>query len=215
MIGVVVIGSIRLYREGLADLLGKQDGFAIVGSASDLRDDLAAATASVILLDMATPESYACAKVLRARYPSTPIVAIGIDDVETEILACAEVGAAAYVAREGSIDELVAAIRGASRGEFNCSSRMAGTLVRRLAALATAKEADLPAKRLTRREREIAALLQQDLSNKEIAVRLRIEVATVKNHVHNLLDKLNTHSRVQASRLLSQPDPLIAHRTRS
>ncbi len=59
--------------------------------------------------------------------------------------------------------------------------------------------------RLTRREREIASLIQEDLSNKEIAVRLRIEVATVKNHVHNLMEKLNIHRRAEAARAIGAP----------
>lgn len=60
-----------------------------------------------------------------------------------------------------------------------------------------------PGSKLTRREREIAALMQQDLSNKEIAIRLRIEVATVKNHVHSVLEKLNIHRRAEAAGAMS------------
>ena len=130
------------------------------------------------------------------------MVAIGIADSDTEVIACAERGFAAYVTRDGSVDELAATIRAAGKGELTCSPRIAGTLMRRLGALAAELHPASSMARLTRREREIAALMRQDLSNKEIATRLRIEVATVKNHVHNVLDKLQVHRRSDAARLL-------------
>jgi DNA-binding NarL/FixJ family response regulator len=75
-------------------------------------------------------------------------------------------------------------------------------MMRRLGALAAERAPIPPDVRLTRREREVAALMREDLSNKEIATRLHIEVATVKNHVHNVLDKLQVHRRGEAARLL-------------
>jgi DNA-binding NarL/FixJ family response regulator len=115
------------------------------------------------------------------------------------------------VTRNGSISELVAAARCAARGELNCSPRIAGTLVRRVAALAKEQYSATHLSRLTQREREIADLLGQELSNKEIATRLRIEVATVKNHVHKVLEKLNAHSRFQVQRALAQTRDPLAH----
>ena len=209
MVGILIIGSIRLYREGLADLLGKQEGFAIAGVSAAPNEHLDLSqlpAADVILLDMASAESFACARRLRASHPFIPIVAIGIADDDREVLACAEIGAAAYVTREDSTSELTAAIWSAARGELCCSPRLAGTLVRRLAVLASQQAPEVATDRLTPRESEVAALLQQALSNKEIAAKLRIEVATVKNHVHHVLDKLKTRSRLEASRLLTQTD---------
>jgi two-component system, NarL family, nitrate/nitrite response regulator NarL len=133
--------------------------------------------------------------------PSVPMVALGVAGNESEIVTCAEFGVVAYVTREGTFDELLSVVRAAARGELLCSPRIAGTLARRVATLAAERQPTLELARLTRREREIVALIQQDLSNKEIAARLGIEVATVKNHVHNLMEKLNTHSRVAVSRL--------------
>lgn len=210
MICILIVAGIRLYREGLVQLLSRQDGLSIVGALPDARDaraNLKRLAPDVVLLDMATAESYQTARELRILAPETPVVAIGVADSDPEILVCAELGAAGYVTRDGSLAELVATVQRAARGELVCSPRTAGTLVRRLATLAAERGSDSMRTRLTRRECEIAALIQQDLSNKEIATRLGIEVATVKNHVHNLLEKLNIHRRVEAARAMGYPGP--------
>jgi DNA-binding NarL/FixJ family response regulator len=201
MIRIVIVAGTRLYREGLAQLIGARTGFAIAGAVADppaSADALDRLSGDVLLLDMATPDSRAIARRLHDLARPIPIVALGIADSDEEVIASAEAGAAGYVTRDGSLDELLAAIESAAKGELICSARVAGTLARRLAALASARSP--AAARLSRRECEIAALLGEELSNKEIAVRLRIEVATVKNHVHNLLEKLNVQSRSEAAR---------------
>src|SRR5205823_14959048 len=132
--------------------------------------------------------------------PKTPVVALGVADAEPEMLACIEAGVVGLVSRDASFAELVATLVGAARGEVHCSPRFAGVLARRVASLAARRDADPALDRLTARECEIVALVEQNLSNKEIAVRLGIEVATVKNHVHNLLDKLQVHRRSDVAR---------------
>jgi two-component system, NarL family, nitrate/nitrite response regulator NarL len=202
MIRIVIVAGTRLFRDGLAQLIGDRSGLAIAAALAappDSADAFDQLSADVILLDMATPESHAIARRLHDLPRPIPIVVLGIADSDEEVIASTEAGAAGYVTRDGSVDELVTAIESAARGELVCTPRVAGTLARRLAALAASTKR--PAKaRLSRRECEIAALLGEDLSNKEIAVRLRIEVATVKNHVHNLLEKLNVQTRSEAAR---------------
>ena len=150
---------------------------------------------NIVLLDLTTPEAAVITHDLREQVPDAQIVALGVPDVEQDVLSCMEAGMAGYVSRSGSLDDLVAAVEGAAQGELHCSPRIAGSLLRRLAVLAAAHAAVPQQGRLTSREREVVHLLKQDLSNKEIATALCIEVATVKNHVHNLLEKLNVHSR--------------------
>lgn len=186
-------------------LLGARDGLIVVGAESDGRGAalrLEQITPDVALVEMGLPDLDALTQALAGRSRAIPLVAIGIADSDTEVIACAERGFAAYVTRDGCVDELVATIRAAGKGELTCSPRIAGTLMRRLGALAAELHPASSMARLTRREQEIAALMRQDLSNKEIATRLRIEVATVKNHVHNVLDKLQVHRRSDAARLL-------------
>lgn len=204
MIRVLIIVGIRLYREGIAQLLGARNGMTVVGVKSGLREaaaDIQGLEPHVVVLDMALAESHAAVRDLKRLAPGVAVVALGVGELEGDILACVEAGVAGYVTREGSIEDLVAVVESAVRGELQCSPEIAGSLVRRLAALAADYEARPSLARLTTREREIVRLLEQDLSNKEIAVRLGIEVATVKNHVHNLLEKLNVQRRTEAVRL--------------
>jgi two-component system nitrate/nitrite response regulator NarL len=202
MIRVLIVAGIRLYREGLAQMLDRRSGFSVVGAKADRQhvSDIQELRPDVVLVDMETADSAAIIRDVTRLAPEIPVVALAVADLEGDVLSCAEAGAAGYVSREGSLDDLVAAVENAARGELHCSPRIAGSLLRRVAALAAAREALPSLERLTIRESEIVSLIEQNLSNKQIATRLGIEVATVKNHVHNLLEKLNVHRRVDVAR---------------
>jgi DNA-binding NarL/FixJ family response regulator len=128
------------------------------------------------------------------------IVAFAVaEEDDREVLACAEAGVAGFVGRDASVNDLVVALHTALRGEVRCSPRVAGLMMRRIAAYSDLGPFAYDRSRLTRREIEIVELIDVGLSNKEIACRLGIETATVKNHVHNLLEKLRVHRRGEAA----------------
>jgi two-component system, NarL family, nitrate/nitrite response regulator NarL len=199
--GVFILSDVRLYREGLALCLSRQPKLAMLG----MGDHSAAALAraidhkpDVIVLDVADPRSFDVAKALRVHLPRVKLVAFAIGDGEQEVLACAAAGFAGYVARDGSEDDLLAAIENAYRGELSCSPRMASMLFNQVAVLSVShRPADEP--HLTRRERQILEYLARGLSNKEIAREMRIGNATVKNHVHSVLEKLHVRRRGEAA----------------
>jgi two-component system nitrate/nitrite response regulator NarL len=118
------------------------------------------------------------------------------------VLSCAQIGIAGYVTRDGSLEDVVAAIRAAARGEVHCSPKVAGSLFRRIETLSTSRPRRFTNGELTVREVQILKLIQEGMSNKMISRTLGIELATVKNHVHNLLVKLGLHSRAEAISLL-------------
>lgn len=197
---VFIVVGIRLYREGLVDVLGRAQGLTVIGAlagGSEALTQVAATQPHVALLDVATPQSYALARDFHRSVPEMSVVALGLK-AEPELLTYAEAGIMGYVTEDASLDELIGVIRSAARGELICSPRLAGGLVRRLAALAAAHTHDSLKVRLTTREHQILALLEQNLTNKDIANHLGIEVATIKNHVHNLLHKLGVHRRHEA-----------------
>jgi DNA-binding NarL/FixJ family response regulator len=210
-IRVLVIADIRLFREGLALVLSGCQRLTMVGA---VRDRLAAGSASrslapdVALIDMATPESHQIVRDLRQPPLGTQVVALGVFEEEPTLLACVEAGVAGFVSRDGSIEDLIAAIETAARGDVICPPALVGPVWRRVAALAGNPSNQGVAVELTRREREIVRLIDGELSNKEIAKRLGIGLATVKNHVHNLLDKLHVATREQAAaRVRFEPGP--------
>ena len=203
MIRVVIVADIRLYREGLAEILGRQSGITVVGTAADWPQSLARVRElepHVVLLDMAMPDSVLAVRSLAAAAPGAKVVALAVPEVEREMIAYAEAGVVGYITREASLEELVEAIESAARGETILSPRLAATLLRHIAATAGERaRADWMDARLTSRELEIVELIEEGLSNKEIARRLCIEVPTVKNHVHNILEKLNVNRRSEAA----------------
>ena len=206
MIRIFVVAGIWLYREGLAHLLTQHGGFSIVGTASDRRQtasEVGELQPDVVLLDLATAESGAIIRDIKRLAPAVPVVAIAVPDREEDVLATIEAGVVGYLSRDGSLSDLVAVVESSARGELQCSPKIVGSLVRRVAALAAERDTLAtpggPRARLTAREREIVRLIEQNLSNKEIGAVLGIEVATVKNHVHNLLDKLNLHRRLDVA----------------
>src|SRR5262245_57894232 len=205
MTRVIIVVGVRLYREGLAQLLSTQQQLNVVATAADggaATERLAEVEPDVALVEMGVPDVDAFVEAVTRRSARIPLVALGISGSDSDVIACAERGAAGFVTSDASLEELTGTIQRAADGELVCSPRTAGTLMRRLATLAAERRPEPINATLTRREQEVAALMREDLSNKEIATRLRIEVATVKNHVHNVLDKLRVHRRGDAARLL-------------
>jgi two-component system, NarL family, nitrate/nitrite response regulator NarL len=194
---VLVASPIRFYADGLAHELARTDGIEVVGVARTERqlvqdaDELAP---DVVLLDVSlTPNA-------RNALPrSVRVVALAV--AEPDVLDWAEHGVDGLVTRDSSLADVAAAIRDAHSGELHCSPRIAAELLHRVGSLAaeqtTAVEPGGIAE-LTVRELEILRLIDNGLSNKEIAYSLSIETTTVKNHVHNLFEKLGVHRRRDA-----------------
>jgi two-component system, NarL family, nitrate/nitrite response regulator NarL len=200
---VFVVADVRVYRELLADALAREDGFEVDGSAPGDIAGMAIGMAEpgVVLVDTASVSGPAGVRALAAAAPATKIVAVGIPDDEAGVLALAEAGVAGYVTVEQPLEELVAAVEAAVNDELQCSPRVAAALAKRVATLADGPRGTGD-QRLTRREQEIATLIAEGLANKQIARRLSIEQATVKNHVHNILSKLGASRRDEVAALL-------------
>jgi two-component system nitrate/nitrite response regulator NarL len=115
------------------------------------------------------------------------------------VIAVAEAGASAYVTPDGSMEDLACVVESVERGEVLCSPGMAAGLFRRVATLARDRQLDPIDEKLTARELDVLRLVEAGLSNKEIATALSIELPTVKNHVHRILEKLHVNRRSEAA----------------
>lgn len=204
MTSLALIASVRLYREGLIALFRDDPRFDIVAVATALDEALDAvqrAQPNVVLAVRSAREGPSLVGELVAAAPETRVVILGIDDDDPDVLPLAEAGVAGYVTTDATGDEIVAVVESVSRGEMPCSPRLAAALLSRVRALAHERDSPDALAALTAREREIVQLLGRGLSNKEIAHALRIEVTTVKNHVHSILEKLNVSRRADAAAL--------------
>lgn len=210
MTSVFIVAGVRLYREGLAQALQQSGAVRIVGTAPEpcqVAQAVARHPGVVLLLDVADGDAAGCLAQVRQSSPGLRVVVLGVSESPTDILTCAEGGAAGYVTRDGSLADLVTAVENAARDELACSPKIAGALLHRVAALAADRRVDAACVRLSRREIEIAGLIAQGLTNREIARQLFIALATVKNHVHNILDKLDVRGRDEAAAWIRQQRP--------
>ncbi|WP_433796256.1 LuxR C-terminal-related transcriptional regulator [Actinoplanes sp. CA-252034] len=203
---VYIAAAMQLYREGLALGLRDAPGLRVLESAPGPFDFVAEPTGrcAVLLLDVAVatgPETLD--GVLRA-YPGIRVVMLGLSEVTTEILGWIEAGASGFVTLHHSIADLVEVIGDVARDEFSCSPQLAAALMHRVTALAATRRQEWAGDLLSPRELEVVALIERGLSNKQIATQLFITLATVKNHVHNILDKLDVRARGDAAAYLRQ-----------
>lgn len=206
----MVAAAVRLYRDGLAQSLSAStEVVAVTGDARATLREAARLAPDVVLLDAAMPGALPLVSALAEAAPDTRVVAFAVDEAHVaEVLACAEAGVAGWVGRDASAEEVVQAVLGAARGELLCSARTAALLSQRLAELArerrepAAAPESTPSAQLTPRETEVGELLCRGASNKQIARNLGLQLATVKNHVHNILEKLGVRSRAEAGAVL-------------
>jgi two-component system, NarL family, nitrate/nitrite response regulator NarL len=198
---IFIVSDVRFYREGLGQVLASTDEIVLLGTAAATDEGLrvvARDRPDVVLVDMATADGIWMAQQIADSMPGTKIVALAVPRAEEELIVLVEAGVFGYVAREQSVDEVVAAIRSVVREEMVGSAKLRTLVVKRVRALASDLQPAANA-RLTPREREILDLIAMGLSNKEIAGELHIEQSTVKNHVHNILDKLHVQTRIAAA----------------
>ena len=140
VIRVMIVSAIRLYREGLERTLDEDEHIHIVGTAASVSEslgNLSAIKPDVILLDVAADNSVATIQQIMEKMPNTRIVALSVPENEGEFIAYAEAGVLGFVTRDSSVDELIASIKAAAAGELRCSPKVAGLLIKRVAALAT------------------------------------------------------------------------------
>ena len=201
---VTIASDVLLYREGLAASLVRDGRLSVLDlvSGADALPSIAKHMPDVVLLDGGMADCLGLARRIRANLPALRIVGFGISGGADHFVDCAESGLAAFVHSSGSVAELVGAVLGALKGELACSPEVSALMCERLANLSAGGLHRPDA--LTTREREVAVLIGQGLSNKEIASNLGIGPSTVKNHVHSILEKLSVRRRSAIVHQLSE-----------
>ncbi len=174
-------------------MIGVTDVHHACAQAAELRPD-------IVLFDATRQESVEQAKSLAASLPDAKIVAFGVTETKDDILALAAAGTAGYVCNDAAPDDVVRLLDRVMRDELMCSPCAAASLYHQVAVLSQGAGGAAPGfPLLSRRELEVCNLIERGLSNKEIGRQLRIESTTVKNHVHNILGKLELHCRGEAA----------------
>lgn len=204
-IRVLVVDDHALFRRGLEMVLTQEPDIDLVGEASDGAEAVAKAAATlpdIVLLDVRMPKRSgieACTAI-KDVVPSAKIVMLTISDEEADLYDAIKAGATGYLLKEISIDEVAAAIRAVHGGQSLISPSMASKLLSEFASMIKKGDSrqQVPAPKLTDREMEVLRLVAKGLNNRDIAKELFISENTVKNHIRNILEKLQLHSRMEA-----------------
>jgi len=199
----------RIYREGLKSLLENEGMVGAVSLCSEprqLASILEPSHCDLILIDVSLSRSVTdpveLVTMASRAARGLPLVALGLSESDDEVLAFIEAGAAAFVTKDSSVDDLLATISAASRGELHCAPRVVRLMQERLTDLSAGHARSSGLGKLSQREHHILGLLNQRMSNKQIARMLGLEVSTIKNHVHNIIVKLSVKNRGEAAAML-------------
>lgn len=216
---IIVLTPVRLMGDGLAACFSQRPEIRVVGVVDDLallRTALSSGAADLVLIDVTHGIDLYDVRALASERPDVALVALGLVEQRQDVIRCGRAGFSGYVARNASVDALCGAMADVIAGRLACSAEISGGLLRALFRMDAAPALDdapsaCPDPGLTRRECEVLRLIGQGLANKEIARELCIGVATVKHHVHSLLEKLHLSGRAQAMRRVRDAPWLAAY----
>jgi len=205
-ISIVLIEDNRMLREGLASHSREQPGFTILAASANIIEALQKireAKPRIVLVDfgLENHDSLRLTATLHAEVPEARVIVMGLLPLHEDVADFVRAGASGFVMKDAAFDDFVRTIRLVADGTDVLPTQLTGSLFTQIAqrAVVGGKSPVLEAVRLTQRERQVVELIGEGLSNKEIAASLHVAIHTVKSHVHNVLEKLALHTRLEVA----------------
>ena len=205
-IALVLIDDNRLLREGIVAMVHSQPGFKVLAASADANEALEKvreARPDIVLVDFGLEghDSLSLTATVHSEVPEAKVIVMGLLPSQEDVAHYVRAGASGFVMKDASFEEFFSTIRAVAGGAQVLPSQLTHSLFSQIARNVAVKDKAkvIDAVRLTARERQVIDLLGEGLSNKEIAGRLHIAVHTVKSHVHNVLEKLALHSRLEVA----------------
>ena len=204
LIRVLLVDDQALFREALRTLISLQPDLEVIAEAGNGEEALASArdlNPDVVLMDLQMPvlDGVAATRRLREEQPECRVIALTTFDDDEYIFDCLRAGAVGYLLKDAPEEKLFEAIRAAARGESFLQTSVTTRVLAEFTRLSEPSNPPSLIEPLSDREREILRLITTGSSNREIAERLFIAEGTVKNHVTNILGKLDVRDRTQAA----------------
>lgn len=205
IIKILLADDQSLFRDALATLFSIEDGFDVVGNASNGEEALRLSLKyqpDVVLMDLRMPvmDGVVATQRLHEQLPKIKVIVLTTFDDDEAIFEGLRAGAVGYLLKDVTKENLFSAIRSAARGEYSLSPTITAKVIAEFSRISKPRSkmniGDI--EKLSNREMEILRLIAQGIGNKEIAERLVISEGTVKNHVSSILKKLNVNDRLQA-----------------
>jgi len=205
-IRVLLIEDNRLLREGITAMLNEQPDLRVVAATGngDALDKAKKLRPQVVLLDMGlrSQNSLRVVESIKAQFSKAEVVVMNLIPVHADVVNFVKAGVAGFILKDASLDDFLHTIRSVAEGKKVLPPPLAGSLFSQIvehAVQSGSTDRLLRAVRMTKREHEVIALIAEGRSNKEIAKELHIAVHTVKSHVHNILEKLALHTRLEVA----------------
>lgn len=200
---VFLLAENRLLREALLRILSKKDDIHVVGAGSyctEVFDQIVSTRARVVILDSVSLvlAERGLVRELHRLNPAIKVVMVGMEAEETVFLRIVQAGAVGYILKDASALEVARTVRAVAAGEAVCPAALSVALFQWVAK----HKAVIPSLHLknslglSRREQQLVGLIQQGLTNKEMASQLNLSEQTVKNHVHRMLRKVGAPDRL-------------------
>jgi len=204
-ISLIIIEDNRVLREGLVAMLAETGGVKVLSAAGSSRAALEALRLNpqVALLNRGL-QKQSCLQVMKKikkEHPDVNVVVMDLMPGQTDVMEFVQAGVSGFIVSNATLDDFINTIRAVAEGEKVLPDPLTCSLFSQIIDTAV-KSGNPPLKEavtMTRREQEIIALIAQGMSNKEIARSLNLATHTVKSHVHNILEKLTLHSRLQVA----------------
>jgi len=203
-IRVLLIEDNRLLREGITAMLNEQPDIRAVSSSGngDAFEKAKKLKPQVVLLDLGlrSQNSLRIAETIKKEFPKAEIVVMDLIPTQAEVAEFVQVGVSGFILKDATIDDFLHTIRTVAKGKKVLPPSLTDSLFSHIVEYAVKSgKADrlMKAVKLTQREHQVVNLIARGMSNKEIAKELYIAVHTVKSHVHNILEKLALHTRLE------------------
>jgi len=204
---ILIIEDNRVLRDGISSMLNEQADMHVVssiGSGNNILLKVTQAKAHLILMDMSMKnfKDVSVVEMLTKKMPEVKVIGMGFVPTQSDIVDFIESGASGFILKIATVKEFIGTVRSVAQGEKVIPPSLMGSLFSHVIenALKKGKGKLVNAVRMTKREQEIIALIADGLSNKEIAQQLNIATHTVKSHVHNIMEKLALHTRLQIAK---------------
>ena len=203
-IRLLLIEDNRLLRDGILSILKPHKDIVIITSTGDSKNPLLKIhqlKPNVVLLDLGlrSQNSLRVVEIVKREFPKAKVIVMDLAPVQADILQYVEAGASGFILKDASLNDFLSTIRTVSKGATVLPPLLIDSLFSQIVdyAMGNGKARLLEAVRMTKRERQVIALLGNGLNNKEIAQKIHISVYTVKSHIHNIMEKLALHTRLE------------------
>jgi DNA-binding NarL/FixJ family response regulator len=207
-ISILVIEDNRLLRDGLSAMIGEQKDLKVLaafGDCTKAQQFIRKSQPNIVLLDLGlrNQSSLQLVKILKKDFKKVKVIVMDLVPLQEDVLIFVQAGVSGFILKDATVNDFLHTIRSVAGGTKVLPPRLTESLFAQIVDKAVTESSAskiIGAVKMTRRERQVIDLVADGLTNKEIAQKLHLSTYTIKSHIHNILEKLALHTRVQIAK---------------